>query len=332
MTGLAVKPFSESVIALVWDFDKTLIRGNMQVPLFKHFGIDETSFWRETNNLPAYYKKQGHSRLLPDTAYLNHILTYVKAGRFKGLNNALLRELGSRIDHEPGYFPGVHDIFDHCRTVAEEHAASQGFEVKLENYVISTGLQEMIDGSSLRKYFRDVWACTFIEDPAQPDYFDGPWPEPAPDRVLSQLGYVIDNTSKTRCIFEINKGSNVRDEISVNAFMARESRRVPFEQMIYIADGISDIPVFSLIKQYGGKTLAVYDPSSKRAYDQAEMMLEDGRVHHFCPADYTEGSAARLWLTKRITSMVDKIVQAKKTEIASAVSKPMGHPLSGKVE
>ncbi|MBI1363604.1 MAG: haloacid dehalogenase-like hydrolase [Proteobacteria bacterium] len=323
------QPFSESVIAVIWDFDKTLIKGSMQTSIFEHYGVAESDFWRETNNLPAFYAKQGHQRMLGDTLYLNHMLTYVQKGIFKGLNNKMLRGFGAKIDEMPGYFPGVHEIFDHLKNVAADHAAQKGFEVKLEHYIISTGLQEMLEGSSVRKYFKDVWGCTFIEHPAQPGYETAKGAA-VDDGQISQLGYVIDNTSKTRCIFEINKGSNVHAQINVNSFVPQDSRRVPFENMIYVADGISDIPVFSLVKQYGGRTLAVYDPSSKRAFDQAEMMLEDGRVHHFCPADYTDGSQARMWLTKRVTNMVERIITAKKHHIATTVSQPMGHPLSGK--
>ncbi len=327
------QPFSETVIAVIWDFDKTLIKGSMQTPIFEHFGVTESDFWRETNNLPAYYASQGHQRMLQDTLYLNHMLTYTQKGIFKGLNNKMLRSFGPKIDDKPGYFPGVHEIFDHLKKTATEMGAKKGFEVKLEHYVISTGLQEMIDGCSIRQHFKDVWGCTFIEHPAAPHYDTIEEPEQtAPEAQISQLGYVIDNTSKTRCIFEINKGSNVHKQINVNSFVPQDSRRVPFENMIYVADGISDIPVFSLVKQYGGRTLAVYDPASPRAFDQAEQMGEDGRVHHFCPADYTEGSQARLWLTKRVANMVERITTAKSHHIATSISQPMGHPLSGKEE
>jgi hypothetical protein len=332
MTHPNQQPFSESVIAVIWDFDKTLIKGSMQSPIFDHFGVTESDFWRETNNLPAYYAAQGHQRMLQDTLYLNHMLTYAQQGIFKGLNNKMLRGFGTKIDDTPGYFPGVHEIFDHLKKVVADQAASKGFDVKLEHYIISTGLQEMIDGSSIRPFIKDAWGCTFIEHPAQAGYDMGNKKENAAEAQISQLGYVIDNTSKTRCIFEINKGSNVHAQINVNSFVPQESRRVPFENMIYVADGISDIPVFSLVKQYGGRTLAVYDPAKTRAFDQAEQMSEDGRVHHFCPADYTEGSQARMWLTKRITNMVGRIIGEKTHHITTSISQPMGHPLSGKEE
>lgn len=331
-TQAATSPFNENVIAVIWDFDKTLIEGNMQRPLFEHFGVDEVNFWRETNNLATYYKARGNNLLISDTVYLNHIITYAKAGIFKGLNNTLLHDIGSKIGQSPAFFPGVSEIFDHCANTASTYAQTHGLDVKLEHYIISTGLKAMIDGCAIRKHFKDVWGCTFIEDPAQPGYLEGKvtGAPTEPKGIISQLGYVIDNTSKTRCIFEINKGCNVRPEIDVNAHMPASARRVPFKNMIYVADGISDVPVFSLIKQYNGRTLAVYDPKSKRAYNQAEMMMEDGRVHHFCPADYTAGSPARMWLTKRIEHMVDDIAKRVAQDLAETVSTPLGHPLSGK--
>src|SRR5688500_7812311 len=99
--------FSQTTIAVIWDFDKTLVPEYMQKPLFEHFEIDERRFWEEVNALPAFYSENGLELVSPDTLYLNHILTYVREGIFKGLNNSLLRELGSKI----AFYPGLPDFF-----------------------------------------------------------------------------------------------------------------------------------------------------------------------------------------------------------------------------
>ena len=92
-------PFEQNIIAMVWDCDKTLISSYMQEPLFRHFGVDGRTFWAEVNALKARYAAQGIS-VNSDTSYLNHILTYVKAGLFKGLSNKLLREFGKELSRE----------------------------------------------------------------------------------------------------------------------------------------------------------------------------------------------------------------------------------------
>lgn len=94
--------FSQTNIAIIWDFDKTLIPGYMQEPLFKHYNVDGRTFWREVNALPDHLTRKGQEMVAADSIYLNHILTYVRAGIFKGLNNRLLRELGGELEFYPG--------------------------------------------------------------------------------------------------------------------------------------------------------------------------------------------------------------------------------------
>ena len=110
----------------------------------------------------------------------------------------------------------------------------------------------------------DVFACEFIESPLPPNFMNQTELSLPIDLEISQVGMTVDNTIKTRCIFEINKGSNKNSSIDVNTFIPHEDRRVPIEQMIYSADGPSDVPVFTVVKQMGGKTYAVYDPSMKK--------------------------------------------------------------------
>src|SRR5471032_3471377 len=120
--------FNQAVIALIWDFDRTLIPDYMQSPLFRRYGIDEATFWVETNQLAARYKERGY-HLAPEIAYLNHLLTYVMAGRLAGLNNRILCECGADI----GFYPGLPDFFNRARTFAREKPKYAEHEISVEH-------------------------------------------------------------------------------------------------------------------------------------------------------------------------------------------------------
>lgn len=305
--------FNQNIIAIVWDFDKTLIPYYMQKPLFEEYGVDDAQFWKEVNQLPALYKEQGIT-VSPDTAYLNHILTYVKKGIFKGLSNKKLRMLGAKLD----MFPGVPEFFSTCRQIIENNADYQKFDLRLEHYVVSTGLTEVIKGSSINPYLDGIWGCEFIEDFYSP--VDGSL-KLNKEAEINNIAYLIDNTTKTRALFEVNKGVNVHpEEISVNQSMNEKERRVPFENMIYIADGPSDIPAFSVAKKNKAKTFAVYNKDVPKSFKQAKQLVEDNRVDNCFEADYREGSSAYLWLTNEIVDIADRIVSSKKSQLRQGKS------------
>ncbi|MDA0771544.1 MAG: HAD family hydrolase [Cyanobacteria bacterium] len=291
-----MKPnFSQNIIALVWDFDKTLIPYYMQKPLFQHYNVDDLQFWAEVNQLPAFYRQQGVT-MSPDTAYLNHILSYVKKGKFAGLSNSKLRELGGGLD----FFPGLPEFFHELSNIAQAEEEYAKFDIKVEHYIVSTGLTEVIRGSILSDLVKGIWGCEFIEQEGQ----------------IDSIAYQIDNTTKTRALFEINKGVNVHPEdISVNQSMTDADRRVPFENMIYIADGPSDIPAFSVVRKNNGKGFAVYNKDNIKSFKQAKQLLEDNRVDMFGEADYRPGTITNLWLREQIQTIADRIVSDKKSKL-----------------
>jgi len=318
-------PFSQAVIAIVWDFDKTLIPGNMQAPLFAHFGVDEGAFWAEVDGLREFYLAHGAQRVNDDTLYLNHILEYVHAGRFKGLSNALLRELGRDLT----FHPGMPDFLAEVRASVEADPAYAKHDITLEHYVVSTGLRPMIEGSAIRPLVEDVWACEFIEARHPPGYAQ-PHQEPLfRDREIHSLAYVIDNTSKTRALFEINKGTNKTPEIHVNSAVPRELRRVPFANMIYVADGPSDVPAWSVVRSEGGRTLGVYQRGSRAQFEQISQLQRDGRIHAFAEADYRPDSTAWLWLTTEVRRIADRIVEEREGALRRAVRPPARHVSDG---
>lgn len=133
---------------------------------------------------------------------------------------------------------------------------------------------------------------------------------------VSETSYVIDNTTKTRALFEINKGVNGKTKINVNTKMNDGQRRVSFKNMIYIADGPSDVPAFSMLKKYGGSTLAIYPKSDMRALKQVEQLRMDERIDYFAEADYQEGTAASMWIINKIQEYVDRIKQEEKNKLS----------------
>lgn len=319
---------------MVWDCDKTLISSYMQEPLFRHFDVDGKKFWQEVNGLKAYYGKQGIS-VNSDTSYLNHILTYVKSGLFKGLNNALLREFGKELK----FYPGLPQFFGEVKSLINDDEKYKAFDIRLEHYVVSTGFAETIRGSAIAPFVDGIYGCEFIESPAQPGYLEsfesGDVPSAAAGisnaatptaSEISQIASALDNTSKTRYLFEINKGSNKYPEtIDVNSSIARESRRVPFENMVYIADGPSDVPAFSILNYNGGSTFAVYPKGDVKAFRQVDALRRDNRVQMFGEADYETASQSWLWLTEKVRAIADSIVERKQAAIRNSAGAPPTH-------
>ncbi len=308
--------FQQNVIALIWDFDRTLSPDNMQRPIFEAYGIVEADFWAEVNALPAYYARVNVT-VQPDTCYLTHLLSYVKAGKLPGLTNDRLRELGAKV----ALFPGLPDAFDRLRYLLAPQKYRDA-DLRVEHYIVSTGLESMIRGSAIFPKIDGVWASGFIEEPAGPSYDMNAQPGKG---VISQVAGLLDNTTKTRAIFEINKGVNKNSGISVNDAIPPEDRRVPIKNMIYIADGPSDIPSFSVIQQNGGLTLAVYDTEDRKRLQQADSLLKTGRVDMYGAADYREGSHTMKWLELQVLSIADRILDERARATQSRVQKGPRH-------
>lgn len=305
-----------NVIACIWDFDKTLIRGYMQTPIFQEYNIDEKLFWKEVNMLPELYAKSG-VRVSPETVYLNHMLSFVKAGFMQGLNNAKLRELGARLD----FCEGVETFFEDLRKTVEDMAKERNIDITLEHYIVSTGLAEMIRGSKIASHVDGIFACEFVEEPLPP-YFtkQGEFDLSVLSTQISQIGMIVDNTIKTRFIFEINKGTNKNPAIDVNASISSANRRVPIKNMIYIADGPSDVPVFSVVRKGGGKAFAVHTEGNEAEFAQNDMLLETNRIDAYGPNKYTPETSTSIWLKMHVKKMCERIFR----EIDEAVESHLG--------
>ena len=315
---MPVPLYTQTIIAFIWDFDRTLIPDNMQGPIFGEYGVDEAAFWKEVDGLVGYYAGMGVP-IAKDTAYLNHILTYVRSGVFGDLTNAKFRELGARI----GFCPGIPEFLEAAKRRAAEIPEFAHEGITVEHHVVSTGIRPMIEGSSIAPHLDGIWANSFVEHAAPPGYLDR-LPVPEAGSPISQLGYVIDNTTKTKAVFEINKGVNKNPEIDVNARIAESERRVPLRHMIYIADGPSDVPVYSILNANGGKTLGVYNLEPRNNYRQVKQLQEQGRIQGMAEADYREGKAAYLWLMDSMEQIGYEIVESRRQAFAS-IPKPPGH-------
>lgn len=309
-----------NTVACIWDFDKTLSAGYMQTPLFRHYDLDENQFWKEVNALPAHYRERGMV-VSPDSIYLNHLLSYVKSGLMKGLNNQLLRKLGAQLK----FFDGLPTFFAELQKNVRSVPEYKKHNLQLEHYIISTGIAEMIRGSAIAPYVENIYGCEFIEAPLPPGF--GSQPEfPIEDHCeIAQVGMMVDNTIKTRFIFEINKGTNKLPDIDVNSKIAPDDRRIPIKNMIYIADGPSDIPVFSIVKKNGGLCFAVYEPDNAKEFAQNDMLLQNERVHAYGPADYTQRSSTHMWISMHVQQMCDRIVLEREANLASRIKHPPRH-------
>ena len=270
----------------------------MQTPLFKHFGVNEKVFWSEVNKLPEIYSRRNQT-VSGETIYLNHLLSYVKNGPMRGLTNQKLFELGKELI----LYPGLPEFFEEIASIPQE-PNFQDYDIKVEHYIISTGLAQMILGSKISDYVEGVFASEFIESALPPNYLSQSDLSLPIDPEVSQIGLAVDNTIKTRFIFEINKGCNKNSSLDVNASVPHELRRVPFDQLIYVADGPSDVPVFAVVKQMGGKTYAVYDPDDENEFAQTCKLVESGRVHNNGPADYSRKSSTSLWMKQKVREIV----------------------------
>ena len=246
------------IIAFLYDFDKTLCTTDMQNYAFiPSLGMTPAEFWAEANGFGRQNRMDGI------LAYMYMMLREAER-KARPFTREDLVEKGRGVE----FFPGVADWFGRINAFGE----SQG--VRVEHYVISSGLREIIEGSSISGEFREIYASEF--------YYDGMgrpvWPKLA-----------VNFTAKTQFVYRINKGVlDVSDDKTLNDSMPDDSKRVPFTNMIYIGDGLSDVPCMKMMRAYGGQAIAVYQAVNRTG---VEELLARRRVDFIFPADYQEGSA-----------------------------------------
>ena len=243
------------IIAFLYDFDKTLCTTDMEDYAFiPSLGYTPAEFWGKANAFGWENRMDG---LL---AYMYTMIQECAAQNIK-LDRAFLNHCGESIQ----LFPGVREWF------ARINAFGESLGVQVEHYVISSGLREIIEGSGIAQEFREIYACEFYYN----ENGDACWPK-----------LDVNFTNKTQFVYRINKGIlDVSRDKELNDSMPDDSKRVPFTNMIYMGDGLSDVPCMKMMRAYGGQAIAVYQASNRQG---VEKLLADGRGDFIFPADYRE--------------------------------------------
>lgn len=259
------------IVALVYDFDGTLSPGNMQeFGFIQAIGKDKDEFWRKNKELSENNDASGilcYMNLMIKEASYNSI----------SLSRDSFRKFGQEIE----LFDGVKEWFN----LINNYGKSIGLDIK--HYINSSGLKEMIEGTSIAHEFENIYACSFLYDVNGVAY----WPAVA-----------VDYTAKTQFLFKINKGiKEVSDTKKINEYVPEKERPIPFERMIYFGDGETDIPCMKMVKEHGGHSIAVYGTPSKKA--TAIKLIEENRVNFACIANYREDKE----IYKVVKRILDKI-------------------------
>ncbi len=282
----------QNVIGLVYDYDQTLSPTYMQDEvLFPRFGINPGSFWKKCQKLVA---EEGYDNEL---AYLKALLDYLSMDR---PTNKQLRDLGNNLS----FFPGLPELFTELDDVLTP--AHKAMDIRIEHYIVSSGIKVLIDGSALAKHMTAIFGCEFAEDEEGRITF--------PKRVIS-------HTQKTQYLFRINKGLLAPSE-DVNDHMPQHLRRIPFRNMVYLGDGPTDVPCFTVVRQYGGQAIAVYNTQDKsrgsfrKCY---QLSTHADRVRHIAPSDYAKGSHLRFLLEEMVTEVANRMLNERRTELDEQV-------------
>lgn len=261
------------IVAIMYDFDKTLCTKDMQDYNFiPSLNMTSKDFWAAAN---GFGRDEHMDSIL---AYM-----YVMIEKSKEKNIPLLRQTLVENGKDIEFYSGVTEWFDRIN----QYGAIIG--VSVEHYIISSGLKEIIEGSGISDKFKEIFACEFYYD----ETGHAVWPKTA-----------VNYTNKTQFVYRINKGVlDVANDVDLNRSMPDDSKRVPFNNMIYIGDGLSDVPCMKMMKAYGGQSIAVYTDANK---EKVEQLLIEDRVDFIFPADYSKDSS----LDKTMKNILKKIAVA----------------------
>lgn len=273
----------QNIIALIFDCDDTLCEDTTSF-LLENLGIDVDKFWRSVNLMV----RKGWD---PPLAYMRKLIRMNRSGKIK-LTNRSLRKIGSEIS----FFPGIPEFFDNLKEYVTEIDEVKDLGIRIEYYVISSGFEELIRGSIITPYVNDIFGCTFETG--------------AETGLLRFPKSIVTFTEKTKFIFAINKGISGellrKSPYEVNNNVEEKDRRIPFCNMLYIGDGPSDIPCFSLLKANKGYGIGVME---KKSVKKAWQLARGGRttVGPY-PRDYSESSLLRTMINQTVKEIAERIL------------------------
>ena len=267
--------FFQSTIAIVYDFDGTLSPQPMQeYTVLPKIGVEPREFWARVNR----DARETESDMM--LVYMRHILEELEKGSID-VKRDDFAAMASRIK----YFPGVTTWF--TRVNRYVHRKSKG-QVKIQHYLISAGQKEILEGVSIRRHFKRIYASEY--------HFNH-------HGVATFPKLLVTDTMKTQFLFRINKGLESLND-SINEHMPESERPIPFQNIIYVGDGMTDVPSMALTKKSGGHTVAVYDPRKASQRAVCEKLLHAGRADFLAEADFRKASK----LSRRVQLLLDAVV------------------------
>ena len=294
---------TQNVIAVMFDCDDTLCPDTITF-LLQRYGIDPKPFWEEV-------AEQVSARWDQPLTYMYKVIDLVISGRMPDLTNEKLRQIGAQIR----FFPGIPGVFNDLSEFIKRKREFVDAQISLEFYIVTGGFEEMARGSAIAPYMEDIFGCTFWEDPNT--------------HLIARPQATVTFTEKTKFIYAINKGIT-GDELRSNPYLVNDSieerdRRVPFYNMIYVGDGPSDIPCFSLIQSQGGSAgermghvIGVYKRGAvEKAY---ELARGDRITAGPFSAKYTRGSDLRKYLEQNILDIAHGIVTHRRRTFRHGVN------------
>jgi 2-hydroxy-3-keto-5-methylthiopentenyl-1-phosphate phosphatase len=268
-------PFVRDTLAIIYDFDGTLTPQPMQeYTVLPQLGISPAAFWQEVND---EVRATGGDAIL---TYMRLLVEKIEANKAH-LSRDALRRLARSIQ----YYPGVAGWFE--RINAYVTGCSRGL-VQTRHYIISAGLSEILEGISIKHHFERIYASQY--------HFNH-------HEVACFPTVVINDTSKTQYLFRINKGREAAGE-SINEYMPEAERPIPFTHMLYIGDGLTDVPCMTVTKKYGGFAVAVHNPAAAASIETCRELVRAERIDYFAAADYRPGRV----LEKRVKTLLDLII------------------------
>ncbi len=267
--------FFQNTIALVYDFDGTLSPQPMQeYTVLPKIGVEPSQFWARVN------REARESESDPMLVYMRHIIEALEVAKVdvkRGDFSAMARKIK--------YFPGVTTWFTRMNAYVKKRSRAQ---VGIQHYLISAGQKEILDGVSIRKHFKRIYASEY--------HFNH-------HGVATFPKLLVTDTAKTQFLFRINKGLESLNE-SINEHMPESERPIPFQNMVYVGDGMTDVPSMALTKKSGGHTLAVYNPKKASQRATCEKLLLAGRADFIAEADFRKGTK----LARRVELLLDTII------------------------